>query len=346
MGIPVVSRIVLERSREGGHSPQATTFSLTRGTGGGYVLDAMVNESMTDEDHSPSTYTSEPSRKYRPERSLFFPWSAVLKLRGSRSIVQMTSNRLLNIFRRTYYLGPLRDYPKRTYLWSRQRPGEIGPRGEQAVAALLASAKESLSARRIRSGARGLTIVQQVSRWLKEFGIADSLELKRQGQSRFYDVIIKRDGRSASLVDVGFGVSQVLPMIVMAYFVPEGSTIIAEQPEIHLHPLAQSALADLMVEVARERRVQFIVETHSEHMFRRLQTLIADKQVSRDECRLYFAKRDDSGNAILEQLRADPYGKIENWPKNFFGDAIGETERQMRRMIERMKQERGGAGNA
>jgi predicted ATPase len=92
--------------------------------------------------------------------------------------------------------------------------------------------------------------------------------------------------------------------------------------------------------------VQFIVETHSEHMFRRLQTLIADKQVSRDECRLYFAKRDDSGNAILEQLRADPYGKIENWPKNFFGDAIGETERQMRRMIERMKQERGGAGNA
>ena len=140
---------------------------------------------------------------------------------------------------------------------------------------------------------------------------------------------------------VRFGVSQVLPVVTLAYFVPEGSTVIIEQPEIHLHPLAQTALADLFVKVSQTRHVQFLVETHSENMFRRLQFLIADEQISPDECRLYFVKRGDE-IAALQRLEVDEYGRIKNWPDGFFGDAIGEVERQTRRMIQRMaKQQRG-----
>ena len=136
-------------------------------------------------------------------------------------------------------------------------------------------------------------------------------------------------------MDVGFGVSQVLPVVTLAYFVPEGSTVIVEQPEIHLHPLAQTALADLFVEVARERRVQFLVETHSENLFRRLQFLIADEQLAPEDCRLYFVKRDRDITA-LQRLEVDEFGRIKNWPEKFFGDAIGEVERQTRKMIGRM----------
>ena len=64
-------------------------------------------------------------------------------------------------------------------------------------------------------------------------------------------------------------------MLVVAHFAPPGSTIILEEPEIHLHPLAQSILAELFVKVSQQRKVQFIVETHSEHLFRRMQTLLA-----------------------------------------------------------------------
>ncbi len=150
-----------------------------------------------------------------------------------------------------------------------------------------------------------------------------------------YEVIVNQGRIKANLVDVGFGVSQVLPVVTLAYFVPEGSTVIVEQPEILLHPRAQTALADLFVTVSRTRRVQFLVETHSEIMFRRLQFLIADEQIAPEDCRLYFVERGKE-SAELQRLEVDEYGRIKNWPDMFFGDAIGEVERQTRRMIERM----------
>ncbi|NOY26915.1 MAG: DUF3696 domain-containing protein [Oligoflexia bacterium] len=162
------------------------------------------------------------------------------------------------------------------------------------------------------------------------------MELVRQGRSRYFEVVITTRGQRANIVDVGFGISQVLPMLVLAYFVPRGSVIIAEQPEIHLHPRAQVGLAELMVQVAQERNVQFIVETHSEHIFRRLQFLIADEKIGPDTCRMYFVDGADDGKAELRRLQVDQFGRINNWPEHFFGDALGETERQMKRMMARM----------
>ena len=83
---------------------------------------------------------------------------------------------------------------------------------------------------------------------------------------------------TTSLTDVGFGVSQVLPVLVLLYYVPEGSTVLMEQPEIHLHPAVQSGLADVMLSVADVRNVQIVVESHSEHLMRRLQRRVAEEQ--------------------------------------------------------------------
>jgi predicted ATPase len=220
-------------------------------------------------------------------------------------------------------------------MWNRQNPGDLGSRGERAVQALLASANSRAKRKEGEEGGQGW-LVEKVSGWLARLGVADALVLERQGRSRYFEVIIESDGRRANIMDVGFGVSQVLPMLVLAYFVPRGTTILAEQPEIHLHPRAQVGLAELMTEVARERNVQFLVETHSEYMFRRLQYLIADEKLSPSECRLYFVDRDADRMAELRQLEVDEFGRVANWPEHFFGDTLGDTERQMTRMMERM----------
>jgi predicted ATPase len=160
--------------------------------------------------------------------------------------------------------------------------------------------------------------------------------VRRVARSNRYEIVLHREGVKANLRDVGIGVSQVLPVLTLAFFAPTGSTILLEEPEIHLHPLAQSVLAELFVEVSKERKVQFIVETHSEHLFRRMQTLMARGTASTDDCAMYFIEKGEKG-AEIRELKIDEFGRLTNWPDKFFGDALGETREQARLMFERQK---------
>jgi len=96
-----------------------------------------------------------------------------------------------------------------------------------------------------------------------------------------------------------------------------------EQPEIHLHPAVQSGLADVFLSVAKMRNVQILVESHSEHLLRRLQRRVAEDAVSTDDINLYFCDS-HQGTSRLRSLCMNIYGQIENWPDNFFGDEFGE----------------------
>ena len=136
------------------------------------------------------------------------------------------------------------------------------------------------------------------------------------------------------ITDVGFGVSQLLPVLVLCYYVPENSTIILEQPEIHLHPKVQSDLADVLIDVVKNRNVQIILESHSEHLLLRLMRRIAEEEISADDTALYFCQIND-GTSETKHLDMDEYGNIRNWPQDFFGDSTGElikkTKAEMRR---------------
>jgi predicted ATPase len=146
------------------------------------------------------------------------------------------------------------------------------------------------------------------------------------------------DSAEVLLTDVGFGVSQVLPVITLLYYVPEGSTVILEQPEIHLHPLAQAHLADLILNVTRHRKIQVILESHSEHLLLRLQRRVAEDETGETsrEVKLYFCDLIDGKSSLLP-LELDLLGRIHNWPKNFMGDAFGETAAAERARLERMR---------
>ena len=107
---------------------------------------------------------------------------------------------------------------------------------------------------------------------LKDMGLIEEFEVQNIHQ-QVYEVKVKTKGSETwvNLLDVGFGISQVLPLLVQCFYAPEGSIILIDQPEVHLHPYAQSALADVMIDVIesksnlRKRNIQLIIETHSEH---------------------------------------------------------------------------------
>ncbi len=240
--------------------------------------------------------------------------------------------------RRIYYLGPLRAYPERRYTWAGGQPSDMGLAGEQAVHAILSSRDrgETLSPGYKR---RRVTLEQYVAEWLTRLGLIAEFRVEAVAESsQIFQVKVRKvAGGSESLItDVGFGVSQILPVVVLCFYVPEGSTVILEQPEIHLHPAVQANLADVLIDAYRRRGVQIIVESHSEHLLRRLQRRIAEETLSKDDVALYFCEAGVKGST-LTPLDLDLFGNIANWPEDFFGDEFGEIAAMSKAMQDRKK---------
>lgn len=235
-----------------------------------------------------------------------------------------------------FYLGPLREFPKRDYLWARSRPTDVGQRGEKVIDAILA-ATQAGETRNLKNKGRKMVFQEIIAFWLREMGLIDSFTVVEiaPGSNRWQAKVRTRAGASEVLLtDVGFGVSQVLPVVTLLQYVPEGSTVILEQPEIHLHPLAQAGLADVIIQAATHRRVQIILESHSEHLLLRLQRRIAEEQLASKDVNLYFCDA-PGGVSTLTPLELDLFGNIRNWPDKFMGDAFNEVAAAELKRIER-----------
>ena len=227
-----------------------------------------------------------------------------------------------------HYLGPLREHPRREYHWGGSSPKDVGQRGERTMEAILTATRDK-EKRRLRPPGPGIPrrpFQQIIAHWLKKLGLIHDFRLEEIAKgANLYRAMIgtTRSSVSTPLTDVGFGVSQILPVLVLLYYVPEGSTVLLEQPEIHLHPAVQSGLADVMLNVATVRKMQIIVESHSEHLMRRLQRRVAEGGESSEDVKLYFVSS-ERAQAQVSDLRLNEWGEIESWPPEFFGDEMGE----------------------
>jgi len=283
---------------------------------GNYAVDFKLNE------ESAVKPQARPQEKVaRPNKCYGFSPSA-LKVYQDREALSALVFALEQKFRDVYYLGPLRDYPQRSYLWSGDAPLGVGLKGEFTLEALL-SGKET---RVYRGRGAQPPLEKRVGAWLKELGLAHGFRTQDLPESNLYEIRIRRtaDSREVLLPDLGFGLSQVLPVLVLCYYVPFGSTLILEQPEIHLHPSVQAGLADVFIDVIQKRGLQIILESHSEHLLRRLQRRIAEEAFPHDKAALYFAHMEGQASR-LDRLALDLFGQISNWPQDFFGDLLGES---------------------
>ncbi len=250
------------------------------------------------------------------------------------------------------YVGPLRAKPERVYV-ATGTPPDIGTSGENAVPILWLDQSEKVECK-TKPGqlptSKRLDVA--VKEWFEEFGIAHSLHITRPTRAIYQAEL---DGPPTSstrvtIADVGFGVSQLLPVIVAGMRAPKKSTLIFEQPEIHLHPKLQAKLADFLICITElDKRV--IVETHSEHLINMLRLRIVEDEsgMLQDRIAILFVQAlsttsDDTSvtndstprkGSVLSNLQLDTYGQIVNWPVDFFPEYGNINERILRAMMNR-----------
>jgi predicted ATPase len=212
------------------------------------------------------------------------------------------------------YLGPLREYPARHYIYSGVQSAEVGKSGQMLPDVLYGRPE----------------LLLQVNEELERFGAGYELRLSSNAtdDNALEDVFAIRlvdraTGTNVSLRDVGFGISQVLPVIVES-ILARNRLILIEQPELHLHPRLQSELANLFARSATgPLRNMFIIETHSEHLMLRIQRLIREG-LDPTQVSVVYVDPSQRGTRIVP-LRLDSDGAfMDPWPGGFFEEGFNE----------------------
>lgn len=221
------------------------------------------------------------------------------------------------------YLGPFRAEPTRTMRQPSQNIRDLGPRGERAL--------EFLADDRLR---RGGQLSARVGEWFGQ-ALGQSVHVDVTGEQPQIVVRPNNTELDISLADTGAGFSQSLPVVVQNLAFQDNrlpaSMLIVEQPELHLHPAAHGALADLMISSANQQAT-CIAETHSEQFIMRLRRRIAEgfdhKKVVLWS--LNHREADDSEPEPIRVVAFDENGNPDGWPIGVFEEALSDLT-EMRR---------------
>lgn len=237
-------------------------------------------------------------------------------LNVSRTVAR-NSNAASRIFRSIEFVGAMRVPPTRTHLYTGERRQKVGANGEHAITML---AMDSM-----RRGKKNRGIRQGVVKWLSSAGIASDIRIVSLSD-RYFEIHVQHPitREYANFADVGYGNSQVIPVLVGGLNAVSGSTFIVEEPEIHLHPKAQAELGDFFLEL-HNRGVQSIIETHSEHMIVRLQRHIATGKLKASDIFIYYVNPTERGKELI-RLELDEKGIFkQEWPGGFFPERLKEA---------------------
>ncbi len=288
-----------------------------------------------------------------PTRFYGFPDEAVAYFQNTEFLPDL-SLALERTLASLSYLGPLRVNPERTYNWLGGAPADVGPAGEQTIQAMLAAGGRKLN---LKHRQRLRSFQTLIAERLKALGLISDFEVVPIARNRpEHEVRVRVTGAADTvlLTDVGFGVSQVLPVLTQSFYTPRNSTVVMEQPELHLHPSVQKELADFFIAAAGareestkgksvERRTQFLIESHSEHFLRRLQRRIAENRVKPEQVALYFCEM-KRGRSTIQELEVDLFGHIHNWPEDFFGDPMEDIAAQAEARVRRQMKSESASG--
>jgi predicted ATPase len=216
--------------------------------------------------------------------------------------------------------------------------GFLGPHGEYTADFLSLESKREVSAERTfpRAGlglneallstvAPTFGLLDQVSGWLQQ--LSPGARLVAEAIAGTDEVLLqfRYAGRKEETIsnayrttNVGFGLTYSLPIVVACLAASEGSLLLLENPEAHLHPQGQAALGKLMALCANDG-VQIIVETHSDHLLNGLRLAVKDNLISPENALLHFFTREvQTGEAFVQSPAMLSNGRRSNWPEGFF----------------------------
>lgn len=205
---------------------------------------------------------------------------------------------LVNYLEKVVYIAPLRVAPvlARTYQTDVEK-GYILPDGENTRFIL-----DEIS--------NDLAKIGLVKRWLcDEFHLAKDINVVKESGKRYRVVVTTNEDLKVDLVHMGFGLSQILPIITQGCISPRNSLMIVEDPEVHMHPSIQASMADFFIFLCNERKVAVMTETHSDHFITRLRRRIAEKVVDFDKVHLIFVIS-ESGESIYKTIPLSDTGRM------------------------------------
>lgn len=248
------------------------------------------------------------------------------------------------------YLGPLRDEPKAIYpLEGYADSMDIGFKGENTAAVLELHKNTEITyvpsiefaKNNQNKKTQKVTLQEAVLDWLVYLGVATKFATTDKGKlGHELTVATDETNRLQDLTHVGVGVSQVLPILVLSLLASSDSTLIFEQPELHLHPRVQTRLADFFISQNILKK-QCVVETHSEYLINRLRYLVAisaGDSLSRDSI-LYFVEK-EGAYSQYNAIRINKYGVIKDWPKGFFDESEKLASKMLEAAMLKRKKER------
>ena len=213
------------------------------------------------------------------------------------------------------YIGPIREPPRRYYELSGSNKKYVGVRGEYAPEVLYLNRKNG--------------IIKKLNMWLKRIGVNGKIDVIdcSPGKTDLFSIFLRQKSQNklVNYADLGFGFSQILPILIEGLSRPSDTILILEQPEIHLNPKLQTLITDFFIELTKEKK-SIIIETHSEHMLLRVRTLVAKKKISNSDVAIYFFERKDGQSYIREiSMEEDGHIQPESWPKGFFEDSLEQS---------------------
>ena len=226
---------------------------------------------------------------------------------------------------RLYASAPVRSKPRRTYDPSRVR---WDPDGDYIPMYLTNLYYEDVK--------QWNDLKVALEMYGRDSGLFDDISVKPLGKKQGdpFQIHVRKKGRKAkgparNLIDVGYGVSQALPVIVELLRNDPPSVCLLQQPEVHLHPSAQAALGSLLSKAAGEKR-QLIVETHSDHLMDRVRMDVRDGKTAlkpEDVSILYFEREDL--DVRVHYIKIDKLGNIRGAPRGYREFFMEETRRQL-----------------
>lgn len=184
--------------------------------------------------------------------------------------------------------------------------------------------------------------LQGVIEDLRLLGVARRLSVKAKSDVELaLSIAVTDDSKpTTDIEDVGFGVSQILPVIVALQAAADGRIVYVEEPESHLHPRAQHALA-LVIAKAAKRGARIILETHSPLLILGLQEAVATDQIESSQTQLHWFSLDSQGHSHIRSGHITPEGALEDWPADFSDASMEAQRRYLRAFTEKsLKQQR------
>ena len=267
-------------------------------------------------------------------------------------VIARATKYLDNIFSTAIrYLGPLRDEPKALYpLSPTSDPSDVGLKGEHTAAVL--ELYKNRPVRYIPTSAffdaeispQPITrsLETAVVDWLQYLGVAEDVRSEDKGKfGHELTVRIAGTKRPHDLTHVGVGVSQVLPILIASLLSEPDTTLVFEQPELHLHPKVQTLLADFFLSIARLGK-QCVLETHSEYLINRIRFRVAaavEPNPWVEAVKMYFVERSPEWSTFQE-VKINEYGAVVEWPEGFFDQSQQEAEAILMAAVRKRKNRR------